>query len=111
MPLAAERGADRREERVLGEDLGDTLQGAEGDHALHLHQVAELPDTVNVTVSVYADGALTFSSVRTGASRLAVFEQPPEIVIESGSGTTSGRLEISLTPRLLIRDTLGRPDA
>lgn len=73
--------------------------------------VAELPDTVDISVSVYADSVLTFTSFREGASRLAVSKQAPEIVIESGSGATVGSLEISLTPRLLIRDTLGRRDA
>jgi hypothetical protein len=73
--------------------------------------VAELPDTVDVSVSVHTDGELTFTSSRSGARRLEVSKQAPEIVIESGFGSAVGRLEISLTPRLVISDTLGRSDA
>ncbi len=68
--------------------------------------VSELPDTVNINVSVKLDDIVTFTSYREAASRLAISAQAPEIIIESGSGDYVGRLEISLKPRLLIRDTV-----
>lgn len=70
--------------------------------------VAELPDKVDVSVSVQAADVVTFTSFRGGASRLAVSAQPPEIVIESESDDRYARLEISLAPRLLIKDMLDR---
>lgn len=72
--------------------------------------VAELPDAVDIDVSVHTDGVVTFTSSRKGATRLAVSEHAPEIVVESGSGASIARLEISLAPRLMINDTVGRRD-
>lgn len=72
--------------------------------------VTEHPDTVDVDVTVHVDGAVTFRSCRHGATRLLVGDEPPEIVVESGTGTSSARLEISLEPRLVIADVVGRPD-
>lgn len=66
--------------------------------------VSELPDTVTINVSVYEYDIAIYTSHRGAASRLMVSEQAPEIVIESASGSGIARLEISLTPRLLIRD-------
>lgn len=67
--------------------------------------VTELPDEVHVDVAVHADGELMFAGTCEAAIRLAVAQHAPQIVVESGSGRHVGRLEISLTPRLMIRDT------
>jgi hypothetical protein len=73
--------------------------------------VTEHPDRVDIDVAAFADGDLTFAGTREGATGLAVSEHAPQIVVESAFGPQVGRLEISLTPRLAIRDTLrGRAD-
>lgn len=81
---------------------------ADSGEAIRVY-VSELPDTVDVDVVVETGDGLVFRSCRGRATRLLVAATTPHIVVESGSADSRARLEITLSPRLVIRDTVGRP--
>ncbi len=66
--------------------------------------VTETPATITITVQVTNDDGMLFQSDKDGATRLSVSRDAPEIVCEFAHGGDIGRLEISLSPQLRIKE-------